>query len=70
MTDKPTPLDIIHADEPVLEFRLSNGFTARARLALTGAWEMPGELDVFGCPPVQVNYQILVMGLIPTPKSN
>jgi hypothetical protein len=31
---------------------------------------MPGELDVFGCPPVQVNYQILVMGLIPTPKSN
>lgn len=70
MTDKPIPLEIIHADEPMLEFRLSNGFTARARLVLTAAWEMPGEIDAFGCPPINVSYQILMMGLVPTPKAN
>lgn len=70
LTVRPTPLEIIHSDEPVLEYRLSNGFTARARLVVVAAWEMPGPLDEFGCPQVKVSYQILIMGLIPTPKVN
>jgi hypothetical protein len=65
MTDKPKPLEIIHADEPILEFRLSNGYTVRARLILTQAWEMSDQ-DAFGNPNIQVIFQAVPMGVVPT----
>lgn len=34
---KATPLEIIHADEPIMEIRLSNSYTARVRLIVTSA---------------------------------
>ncbi len=65
MTDAPKPLDIIHADESIQEFRLSNDFTVRARLVLAQAWLM-GDLDQFGMPNIQAVFQVVPMGVVPT----
>lgn len=69
MSEKPIPLEVIHGEEPVLEFRLSNGYTVHARLILAQAWQMTDQ-DPYGNPNINVQFQVVPMGVVPTPKAN
>jgi hypothetical protein len=64
---KLIPLDVIHADEPVMEIRLSNGYTMRARLIVTAVYEHAGKRDDLGNPMMQCTWQV-AMGIVPTRK--
>ena len=62
---KLVPVEIIHADEPVMEIRLANGSTIRARLIITAAFERVGKKDEMGNPMIQFTSQV-VAGIVAT----
>ena len=62
---KLVPVEIIHADEPVMEIRLANGSTMRARLIITSVFERVGQKDELGNPVMQCTWQV-AMGIMPT----
>lgn len=66
---KLVPVEILHADEPVMEVRLANGYSIRCRLIVTGVFEAPGQFDNIGNPILQMTSQVVV-GIAPTRKAN